>query len=144
MEKLESLHAKSFYETCANEEKFCLRHMYGIMTYALNVADSPLPSCSMSSFDAVSELLGLPLDPCEPCELFLDGPSSPGERESDVPPEFGPESERLKNFVPGDCGVPSRESLSLDSRLEMIGCMRLPGISFSGVCGSVGHSWSNT
>lgn len=94
----------------------------------------------MSSFEAVSELLGLPFDSWEPCELFLEGPSSPGDNESEVPPEFGPESERLKNFLLGDCGVPSRESLSLDSKLEIIGCMRLLGISFSGVCGSVGHS----
>lgn len=93
----------------------------------------------MSSFEALSELLGLPFEPCEPPELFLEGPSSPGERESEVPPEFGPERDRLKNLVPGDCGVPSRESFSLDSRLDIIGCMS-PGISFSGVCGSVEHS----
>lgn len=95
---------------------------------------------STSSLDALSELLPLPFDPCEPCELFLEGPSSPGESESEVPPEFGPDKERLKNFLLGVCGVPSRESFSLDSRLEIIGWIILPGISFSGVCGRVGHS----
>lgn len=105
---------------------------------------SPFPSLRMFSFDELSEFFGLPAEPCEPWELFREGPSRPGDNDSDVGIEFGPDSERLKNFWLGDCGVPSLESLSLDSRLEMFGWMRFPGISFSGVCGSVGHSWSST
>jgi hypothetical protein len=91
-----------------------------------------LPALSISSFEAFNELLALPFDPCDPCELFLD---------DDVPPEFGPElRDRLKNFLLGEIGVPSCESLSLDSILEIIGLTRLVAFSFSGVCGSVGLS----
>lgn len=49
-----------------------------------------------------------------------DGISAPGDSESDVPPEPGPDNERLKNFLFGDDGVPARDSLSrlsLDSEL---------------------------
>ena len=51
---------------------------------------------------------------------FLEGISAPGDRESDVPPDPGPDKERLKNFLLGDDGVPARDSLSklsLDSEL---------------------------
>jgi hypothetical protein len=108
-------------------------HLYkyysNTMTYALKFAGSPFPVFSISSFDAFKELRALPFDPCEPCELFLD---------DDVPPEFGPElSDRLKNFLLGVSG----ESLSLDSKLDIIGFARLVGLfSFSGVCGNVAHS----
>lgn len=86
----------------------------------------------MSSFDALSELLALPFEPCDPCELL---------RDDDVPPELGPElNDRLKNFLLGVRGVPSCESLSLDSKLEIIGFRMFGEFSFSGVCGSVGLS----
>lgn len=37
---------------------------------------------------------------------FLDGTSGP---ESELPPEPGPDTERLKNRLLGDDGVPSRD-----------------------------------
>jgi hypothetical protein len=86
----------------------------------------------MSSFDAFNELLALPFEPCDPCELL---------RDDDVPPDVGPElSDRLKNFLLGEMGVPSWESLSLDSKLEIIGLRMFGEFSFSGVCGKVGLS----
>lgn len=109
-------------------------------TYALKAVASELelfPATSSSSFEALSEFRGLPF---EPCELLREFPSNAGDSDSDVPAEFGPESERLKNFLLGVMGVPSPESLSLDSKLEIIGCMRFGEPSFSGVCGNVGHS----
>lgn len=119
---------------------FCF-WIHTICTHVLLFTSSPL---RMFSFDEFSEFLALPEEPWDPCELFLDGPSRPGERDSEVGTELGPESDRLKNFWLGDCGVPSRESLSLDSRLEIFGWIIVPAISFSGVCGRVGHSWSST
>lgn len=51
---------------------------------------------------------------------FLDKISAPGDNESNVPPEPGPDDERFKTFLFGDDGVPARDSLSklsLDSEL---------------------------
>lgn len=78
--------------------------------------------------------------------------STAGDSESEALPEPGPDSDRWKNLTPpGDWGVPSRESRSLDSTL-----LRWDGradswppppllpFSSSGVWGRVGHSWSST
>lgn len=125
-----------------NLREFIIEILSMILTYVLLfMSPSPL---TIFSFDELSEFLGLPVEPWDPCELFLDGASRPGERDSEVGIELGPDNERLKNLWLGDWGVPSRESFSLDSRLDMFGWMRVPDISFSGVCGSVGHSWSST
>jgi len=51
---------------------------------------------------------------CELWEFFLEGISAPGDKESEFPPEPGPDMERLKNFLFGVEGVPSRDSLSLN------------------------------
>lgn len=51
---------------------------------------------------------------------FLDGSSAPGDNESNVPPDPGPDNERFMKFLFGDDGVPALDSLSklsLDSEL---------------------------
>ena len=110
-----------------NCREFFLENLVCFVTNLLKLtAGSNWRPLLRSSFDA-NESLGLPWDPPEPwdaCEPlneervskppssfqtvvnlhFLDGISWP---ESEVPPDPGPDTDRLKNFLFGDDGVPS-------------------------------------